>query len=122
MGTMITNHPEEVSIFMYRIYKFGRYCFSAGSFEAQRIGLFCCTEKGAVRYFDICWPAQPCEMMLGGIIMKLRRQNRGDILLLALATIGLGVFNLVIRRFIDGALCIIAGIVVLLIWKTKRMK
>ncbi len=42
--------------------------------------------------------------------------------LIALAAIALGVFNLAIKRFVDGALCIIAGICVLLIWKKKHNK
>jgi len=52
--------------------------------------------------------------------MKPKRQNRGDIFLIALAAIALGIFNLVIKRFVDGILCIVAGICVLLIWKNKR--
>jgi hypothetical protein len=54
------------------------------------------------------------------IQMKLRRQNRGDLLLIAITGIALGVFNLVIRRFIDGTLCVIVGICILFIWNKKR--
>jgi len=54
--------------------------------------------------------------------MKSTRQKGGEIFFIALAAIALGVFNLVIKRFIDGTLCIIGGICVLLIWKKKRKK
>jgi len=59
---------------------------------------------------------------VGLIKMKSTRQNGGEIFFIALAAIALGVFNLVIKRFIDGTLCITGGICVLLIWKKKRKK
>jgi len=59
---------------------------------------------------------------VGFIKMKSTRQNGGEIFLIALAAIALGVFNLVIKRFIDGTLYIIGGICILLIWKKKHKK
>jgi len=56
------------------------------------------------------------------IKMKSTRQNGKEMFFIALAVIALGIFNLVIKRFVDGTLCIIGGITVLLIWEKKRNK
>jgi hypothetical protein len=54
--------------------------------------------------------------------MKSTRQNGRELFFIALAAIALGVFNLVIKRFIDGSLCIIVGISLLLFRQLKRSR
>ena len=52
--------------------------------------------------------------------MRLVRRSGRGVLLIAAAAILLGVFNLLLKRYIDGALCILAGLGALLIWIVKR--
>lgn len=54
--------------------------------------------------------------------MKPTRKNGRELFFIALAAIALGVFNLAIKRFIDGSLCLIAGVSLLLVWQIKRNK
>jgi len=54
--------------------------------------------------------------------MRANQQKGKQLLWGTLAAIALGVINSALHRFIDGTLCIITGIVILLIWKIKRMK
>lgn len=54
--------------------------------------------------------------------MKSVQKNSADLFAIALIAVGLGIFNLVISRYIDGTLCLIVGIVIGVLWKIKRTK
>lgn len=54
--------------------------------------------------------------------MKLKQQNGQGMLCIGLAAIVLGIINVVIKRYIDGSLCMGVGLCLLLIWAMKHKK
>jgi hypothetical protein len=54
--------------------------------------------------------------------MKRKRKSGSDLLIIAGVALGLGIFNILIKRYVDGSLCLIAGLVTLVIWLVKRKR
>lgn len=54
--------------------------------------------------------------------MNPTRKKAGELLILALVAIALGLFNFLLKRFTDGTLCLIAGAGLLIVWNKKRKK